>query len=94
MGKDASPYQPPDAAVVGRVANVPDKSRAARWGNYFEYGSSSASFSAIDSYVTKRLSMWLSWKHSQRHWAWQRWQSLIRKIPLVRLGRTVPWMSA
>ncbi len=64
------------------------------WGNYFEYGSSSASFSAIDSYVTRRLSMWLSRKHSRRPWGWQRWQSFIRKLPLVHRGRTAPWMSA
>lgn len=64
------------------------------WGNYFEYGSSSASFSAIDDYVTRRLSMWLSRKHSRRSWGWQRWQSFIRRIPLVRLGRTAPGMSA
>ena len=63
------------------------------WGNYFRVGNSSAAFSDIDRYVTMRLCMWLSRKHKRR-WSWQRWTSLISKLPLVRLSGTVSWKAA
>jgi len=68
------------------------------WGNYFRVGNSARKFSAVDSYVHRRLARLASKKHGLPHRNWSRdgqfnhdW---LLGLGVYRLSGTVQWMNA
>ncbi|MEJ2239552.1 MAG: group II intron maturase-specific domain-containing protein [Gemmatimonadales bacterium] len=69
------------------------------WANYFEIGSVSRAYRAIDSYTTMRLRRWLRNKHKVRRSGGTAYPDvyLYETLGLVRLScleRNVPWAKA
>jgi group II intron reverse transcriptase/maturase len=73
--------------------------RLAGWANYFQLGSVSQAYNAVDRHTKYRLRKWLRWKHKLRHRGAARFtdQYLYQTLGLIRLPllpRLFPWAKA
>jgi RNA-directed DNA polymerase len=73
--------------------------RLAGWANYFQLGSVSKAYNAVDRHTTYRLRTWLRRKHKVTSRAWARFPDtyLYQTLGLIRLPllpRTFPWANA
>jgi hypothetical protein len=69
------------------------------WANYFQVGSVSTAYRAIDTYSAARLRRWLRKKHKVRRCGYMAYppEYLYRTLGLIRLSelkRNVPWAKA
>jgi hypothetical protein len=69
------------------------------WANYFQVGSVSKAYRAIDSYTAARLRRWLRKKHKVRRCGYMAYppEYLYQTLGLIRLSelpRNVPWAKA
>jgi RNA-directed DNA polymerase len=84
----------PEAELVRSI-----NQRLAGWANYFQLGSVSKAYHAVDRHTTYRLRKWLRWKHSVTSRAWARFPDtyLYQTLGLIRLPtlpRLFPWANA
>jgi group II intron reverse transcriptase/maturase len=71
----------------------------AGWANYFQLGTVTKAYHAVDRHTTYRLRKWLRWKHKVTSRAWARFPDtyLYQTLGLIRLPllpRTFPWAKA
>jgi len=69
------------------------------WANYYQVGTVSRAYRAIDSYTTMRLRRWLRHKHKircsgYRYYSDSYLYEALRLVRLSRLGCDVPWVKA
>ena len=69
------------------------------WANYFQVGSVSRAYRALDSYTTMRLRRWLRNKYKVRRCGYKDYPDsylyeTLRLVRLSRLERNVPWTKA
>jgi group II intron reverse transcriptase/maturase len=69
------------------------------WANYYQVGTVSRAYRAIDSYTTMRLRRWLRHKHKircsgYRYYSDSYLYETLRLVRLSRLGCDVPWVKA
>ena len=70
--------------------------RLAGWANYFQLGTVTKAYHAVDRHTTYRLRKWLRWKHKVTSRAWARFPDayLYQTLGLIRLPllpRTFSW---
>jgi RNA-directed DNA polymerase len=84
----------PEEEMVRRI-----NQHLAGWANYFQLGSVSKAYNAVDRHTTYRLRKWLRWKHKVTSRAWARFPDtyLYQTLGLIRLPllpRFFPWANA
>ena len=85
---------------TGTTALVSKLNRMLRgWANYFQVGTVSRAYRAIDSYTTMRLSQWLRNKYRVRCSGYRTYPDkylyeTLGLVRLTRLGCDVPWVKA
>jgi hypothetical protein len=72
---------------------------AVEWANYFQVGTVSKAYRALDSYAAMRLRRWLQFKHKTRRrkggsYPLSHLYGPFGLVRLSRLGHDVPWVEA